>query len=447
MLRQLTNPFAYLPINTELFSPEDAGSGAGADDSLETLELLNAEEPDEEPLNLSDKEDDAKSATSFEDRGDENDSKESEEDAEEELDEKEVEDELKEIEEELKGPSEEDLELTTPVRRREILKKYPNLFKDFPYLEKAYYREQQFTELLPTVQDAKIAVEKSRVLDKIEKDVMNGNIAEILTAAKAESQEAFLKIADNYLPALKQADQQAYFHVLGNVVKDTIITMVKEARNLGESGQPLQMAAQVLNQFVFGSSNFTNPEPLYKAPDPKTQTIEQQRKTEEQQQLRGKYETVKGELQTKADNVLKSTIDQHIDPKKSMTDYVRTNATRDAKENLEKLIGQDQRFMGLLDQLWEKAYQKGFDKESTDRIKSAYLSKAKTLLPSVIKKARYDALKGLGRTVRSSEKTEQTDKKGPITPGKSTAPVSGKSNFKKASDIPKGMSTLDVLNS
>ena len=36
----------------------------------------------------------------------------------------------------------------TPVRRKEILAKYPKLFKDFPYLEKAYYREQQFTEVL-----------------------------------------------------------------------------------------------------------------------------------------------------------------------------------------------------------------------------------------------------------------------------------------------------------
>jgi hypothetical protein len=50
--------------------------------------------------------------------------------------------ELKEIEEELEPPTEEQLELVTPVRRKEILTKYPNLFKDFPYLEKAYYREQ-----------------------------------------------------------------------------------------------------------------------------------------------------------------------------------------------------------------------------------------------------------------------------------------------------------------
>ena len=104
------------------------------------------------------------------------------------------------------------------------------------------------------------------------------------------------------------------------------------------------------------------------------------------------------------------------------------------------LISKDARFRSLLDKLWEKAFQNDFDKESTDRIKSAYLSKAKTLLPSVIKKARNDALRS-----RSGEVSEDilAEKKGPIAQGKSTSHPSGK--FKKASDIPRGMSTLDVL--
>jgi len=130
-----------------------------------------------------------------------------------------------------------------------------------------------------------------------------------------------------------------------------------------------------------------------------------------------------------------------------MTDFVKTHATREALETLEGLISKDTRFRGLLDRLWEKAAEKNFDKESTDRIKSAYLSKAKTLLPTVIKKARNEALKG--RKVSESDddtdilETKTSDKRGPITPGRSTSPSSGK--LKSAKDIPRGMSTLDVL--
>ena len=207
-------------------------------------------------------------------------------------------DELAEIEEELEGPKEEDLELTTPVRRREILSKYPKLFKDFPYLEKAYYREQQFTELLPTIQDAQAAVNKARILDSVEQQVMNGDITTVLQAAKQENPESFNRIADNYLPALRQVDQQAYFHVLGNVIKDTIVTMVREGRALGEQGAPLTAAANVLNQFVFGSQNFTPPTMLSRQQDPQINQAQEMLRQQQQQQFYGQFESTKEDLQT-----------------------------------------------------------------------------------------------------------------------------------------------------
>jgi hypothetical protein len=414
-----------------LFMPEDSGSGGGSDESTEdTFELLNTEDEPQEEEPAEDLLD-----TSTPEIKDEEEDEET----------KEVDDELKEIEEELKGPTEEDLELTTPVRRKEILAKYPKLFKDFPYLEKAYYREQQFTEVFPTIPDAKIAADKARVMDQLDQNIMNGDISNVLAATKAENIEAFYKLADNYLPALKKVDKQAYFHVLGNVVKDTIITMIREGKALGPQGEPLTAAANILNQFVFGSQQFTPPQNLSRQQDPREQDIENRQHQEYQQRVMGAFESTRDQLQTKADNVLKSTIDQHIDPNGSMSDYVRGKAVQDAKDTLENLIGKDARFVGLLDKLWEKAFEKGFDKESTDRIKAAYLSKAKTLLPSVIKKARNDALRGSSSRSSNSEETlrQPASKKGPITPGKSTTPSSGK--FKKPSDIPKGMSTLDVL--
>jgi hypothetical protein len=221
--------------------------------------------------------------------------------------------------------------------------------------------------------------------------------------------------------------------------------MVKEGRQLGDQGAPLTAAANVLNQFVFGSQQFTPPRGLSRPVNPEDASRQQQIQREEQQRFRGAFESTRDELQTKADNVLKSTISQHIDPKNSMTDYVKGHAVNEAHDILENLIAKDTRFRGLLDRLWEKAYEQRFSKESTDRIKSAYLSKAKTLLPSVIKTARNNALKGLARRNSEEDTIELTPKKGPITPGRSTGPSSGK--IKKASDIPKNMSTLDVLMS
>jgi hypothetical protein len=350
-------------------------------------------------------------------------------------------DELEELEQELEPPTEEQLELVTPVRRREILAKYPQLFKDFPYLEKAYYREQQFTELLPTIDDARAAVEAKNVLDRFEADVMKGNTEAILKAVKTDSPKGFAKIVDDYLPTLARVDEQAYFHVLGNVTKHTIVAMVKEARASGN--EALQSAAQLLNQFVFGTSDFKPPTNLSKA-EPESDGKDKELERREQQFTRQQFESARGDLNTRINNTLSNTIDANIDPKKSMTDYVRKNASREALEMLESVLSKDSRFQTLKDKLWEAAFNEHFSKVSVDRIKSAYLSRAKTLLPSVIKKARMDALRGLGKRV---EEEETTPNKGPmpVNRPRSNEPSKG-GKIKDAKDIPKGMRTIDFLN-
>ena len=72
------------------------------------------------------------------------------------------------------------------------------------------------------------------------------------------------------------------------------------------------------------------------------------------------------------------------------------------------------------------------------------MSKAKTVLPDVIKKSRNEALKGLGK--RTKETTEETkDKRGLLPVGKSTA-IKDSGKITNVKDIPKGMTTLEFFN-
>src|SRR5215469_7143808 len=68
-----------------------------------------------------------------------------------------------EIEEEVKL-NDDDIDIDSPVKRKELLAAYPDIFKKFPYLEKSMYREQQYSELFPTMSDAKVAAERSQIL-------------------------------------------------------------------------------------------------------------------------------------------------------------------------------------------------------------------------------------------------------------------------------------------
>jgi hypothetical protein len=400
------------------------------DSDDEEEEVIKLEKPKKEEKKTDDKEED----------------KESDEDKEEDEEDEEDED-LKALEEELEEPDDEKLELVTPVRRREILAKYPTLFKEFPYLERAYYREQAFTEIYPTVDEAKEALEKSQTLDNLEQSLLKGSSSDLLKSVKEHDTNSFYKIVDNYLPNLAEVDKDAYYHVLGTVLKDTVVSMVQESRK--SQNDVLQSAAQVLHQFVFGSSEFEPAKPLAKIEDKKDNSIDEERR----QFIKERFEVTKGELSTKIDNVLKSTISANIDPKDSMSDYVRRNATRDALEELQTLVTSDKRFKIILDKLWENAFKSNFSKSSVDSIKSAYLGRAKTLLPTVIKKARNEALKGTSRKAARDESneddsTEKVESKRRGHPAVGRTPNSSpKSDKEKAKAIPSNVRALDYLMS
>lgn len=439
----------FLQFNNKFLAVNDAPpTGGGAKDldsenlNADKLYDLLGEDDDESPIDLEDKGEKKapkapKEKVQKEDEDDEP-KPEGEDDGEEELDE------LAELEAELEGPSEEQLELMTPVRRKEILKEFPDLFKKFPYLEKAYYREQQFTEIYPTIDDARAAAEKSQALDRFESELMKGSSDNILKAIKEEDPNAFHKIVDNYMIALWNVDQMAYHHVVGNINKTLVASMITEGRKLNNDA--LQQAAAIVQQYVFGNSEWQPPTRLAKdANNPDRQNLD----TERQQFLQQRFETARDELTTRVNNSLASTIEQNIDPKSAMTSYVKNAACADAMRTLQKLLNNDSRFQSIKNRLWENAAQNNYNKASVDRIKSAIAAKAKSLLPTVIKKARIEALKGLGKRVKDDTEDVNDGTTRPNKDRKTTSSSNsgrGDNYREKAKAIPRGTSTLDYLN-
>lgn len=351
-----------------------------------------------------------------------------------------------ELEQELEEPKEEDLELIEPPKRKEILAAFPDLFKKFPQLEQSMYREREYSKILPTLDDARQAVEKSETLDTYEREIMSGSTESLLTTVKDNDKEAFAKLIDNYLPNLYKVDQHSYYHTIGNVIKHTIISMVRDSKD--QNNEELSQAAAIINQYMFGTNQFTHPQKLSK----EDVAVEGNKEKEEEINKREKeflerqFDSARNDLGTKVDNILKASVDRAIDPNNSMTEYVKRNATREVLEGLESLVSKDTRFLAIYDKLWERAIDSEFNSESLDTIKSAYLSKARTLLPILIRRARNEALRGLNRKV--TDDTEK-DKRGHLPVGKtrtSTSLASGSAKGNEAKQIPKGMSTLDYLS-
>lgn len=423
-------------FNVFLYSaPEEkVGGGGGAIENknlgVSGMVSLMEEDDKEEPIKL---------VEDKEEKKEEEPIKLVEEEKEEGEEETEGEDELKELEDELKEPDEDKLELITPARRKDILKEFPDVFKKFPYLEHAYYRDQQFSEMFATPKEAKDTIDKAQILDQFDSDLKQGNIETALKAVKGSGEIAFNKLVDDYLPNLARIDKDAYHHVIGNILKTTAIQMIEDGRSSGN--EELLDAAKVMYKFIFPSDKqIMRPSVMSKPEDNK----EEDRISEREQAInKREFERARDELTVRVTNTLKSTIEANIDPKGSMTDYVKKNASRDCYEKLESLLNSDKRLGVLIDRLWESAFKENFSKSAMDKIKTAYNSRAKSLLPTVIKQARQEALKSSGK------REESTDRKGPIAVGKSASSSqnSGKSSEQKAKEIPADVSSRDYLMS
>lgn len=409
------------------YSPDDA-IGMTVDD-------IFAELGKDEPIELEDKK--------KEEKPKEKDKEESEEESEEE--EKKDKD-LDELEDELKDekePEEAELELVTPVSRKEILKKYPNIFKEFPGLQKAYYREQQYTEIYPTLDEAREANEKAQALDNFEIDLGKGDTTKILKAIKDNDPQAFNQLADNYLNILKSVDEKSYNVVVGNVVSYAIYQIAKEGQD--SQNEEMVNAAKALNKFFFNKNQWVPPQKLSSDKPKEDNTEKNQLENERKQFMKERYESVSADLYTKVNNAIRATIDQHIDPRDSMPPYVKKNAVKDALELVNEMMVKDKRFIAIKDKLWEKAASNKFNESSISDLKRAFLGRAKALLPVAIKQARIEALKGIGKRVKS-EKVNGDDE---VDDTEATPPKNNeqrRSNSKSSSNGPKpGESSLEFL--
>lgn len=435
-------------LNLEpFFFPEDVidkapdAKGINTNDKDDVVKFLG-EEDDDEPIDLESKKKDKKEDKEDKKEGkkDKDEDKDEEEDTEEE-DEDEEDDDLAELEDDLEEPDEEMLELTTPVSRREILKEFPKLFEKFPYLEKAYYREQQYTKLFPNPSDAKVAIDKADTWDKFENDLGNGDTEKMLTAVKQASPKAFNKLVDNYLETLSKVDKSAYEHVFGNITKHIIYSMVSRGKK--NNDEDLVSAAEMLNKFMFNSDEYEPPKKLSTEED--KDSADNKIKNERAEFLKERFGVASSELTDRVNTIFKATIEGNIDKKDSMTPFVKKAATKEALDTLENLINRDTRFKSLVDRLWESAIENNFNKDSMDKLKKAFVSKARTLLPSVLKKARMEASRGTGKKVKDKDENDNDSEDSKDTKESSDRSSRTPRKAAKGSEIPKGMSSLEYL--
>ena len=297
-----------------------------------------------------------------------------------------------EDEDELKVEDDDELEFQDVPKRQEILAAFPDIFKKFPGIQSALYREDKYTRIFPSIKEAETAKDRLVTFGRIENDLLSGNIGNLLATVKQTDSKAFNKISGTLLQTLNAVDKEAYFGTVNHVLQHAITGAFKAGKDMaGEDGEQLQIAAQLLNKFLYGSTNIKEPEAQKEEkPDPR----EEQLKARETEFQKNQLDIAVNDVTSKTNNVIKNAVTKYIDPKGLMGDYVKKTAIKDVIAAIDSEISDDKRFRQNLDLLWMDAAKNNYSSESKDRIRKAILKKVQSVIPGHVKKVRADAIKG-----------------------------------------------------
>lgn len=326
--------------------------------------------------------------------------------------------------------------------RKEVLEKFPDLYKTFPGLEKAVYKEIKYSEIFPTVIEAKNAAAALRDYIGFENSLRSGDSELLFNALKKTDAGAFNKFTDNMLGTLSKVDKEAYNGVLNNVLKSYLYSAFEWGKKNGD--EQLQIASQLLHRLTYGSANIEPlPEKKQETIDPREQEIIRKQQEFNAIQLRNAEQDVN----SRAHNTIRATIDKYIDPRNSMSPYVREKAMEDAHMAVNNVLMNDTQFRAFLDRLWQKSQQEGYSQQTRDKIKEALTARAQSVLGAIIKDVRNKAIK-------NSPARKAAENEAPLSRQRASVRNNdGGGNDRPTKPSPdekaswRNKSTLDILNS
>ena len=277
---------------------------------------------------------------------------------------------VEEEEEEIEEETEEEEQITRPSWKT-IKEKYPELAKDKDF-KNVFFRDKEFTQLFPTVQDAKDSFEKSQLLEMLDGSLSQGDPSQFLDALAAPTKQKF---AQNILPALHALDKNL-FKV---ATQPLIFEMLNEIHAIGEKNSDENLQISVKNIAKVLTGKFEVPpraqKPGNSEPDPEKQALLERTRTLEANQRNQFFE--------KADNSIKKqlikTIEDGLDPKNELSDFTKQALIDKILEETKSSVASDQAFAAKMKHLAKQAEKAGYPPDYMPRFISAYLGRARQL--------------------------------------------------------------------
>lgn len=318
-------------------------------------------------------------------------------------------DEFSETLEDEAGDTEEEPETETEVEEDEDTKKLnlyqslkkssPEVLKAHPELKEILVRENKYSEVFDTPEQAAQVALRAQGLIDLEAKILEGDSKVLLSSLERVNKEQFLDFVHNFLPTLNEVSKDTYTEVMRGPIKR--IFQAAFAGGSRSQNENLKNAALVLNDYFFDD------EPIDKTTPGRTKSEESPEIKAAREQANQVQQRLYTNFRADVSEVYESKLSKDIAASYSTlkeSEFTKRALVKETEKTLNELLSSDKRHQANMASLWRQAQAAGFSREYKAKIYSAALSKAKALLPTarkmVIASARTNkATLGVGKPV------------------------------------------------
>ncbi len=318
----------------------------------------------------------------------------------------------------------------------DIKKEFPEFFKKFPSMEHMLFREKEYSQLFPTVAEAKDAAESAQALDDFRTDLFTGS-GEKFTLALKEAGE-LEKFSQNFLTNLQKTDKDGYWNAITPTLENLVKGFMREGKRRND--QNLIASAENLSIYLFDTDEVAKGTKTMipaKAAEDKRVT-DKLADIDRQQSNNFRIDVLKG-ISEEIDPIIGLGKMQNIKP------TMQKILNKQILDEVDDVISKDQSHMNYVNGLWKRA--KGnYTNEIKSKIISAYLERAKSLVPSIRRRVLADVL-GMSaeRSREVKEQNQRTQQR--REPGSQGRPAGSSARVHSAKSIDwNKTSDMDLLN-
>jgi hypothetical protein len=305
-----------------------------------------------------------------------------------ELEDEEIDDDKDSTEEDEEKEDKEE-EVLARVDYKDIVKEFPDLFKKHPTLKHAFFREQQFSEVFPTVEEAKKALDAQTAYEEITEAVLSGDAGKFIKELASENREGLENFSKNFLPSLRETSKDIYLDTVTPVVAQYIRNVYSHGAS--EKDDNIKNAAKIVHKILFGGAyeDIEKDAPLVSKERSKD---EEKLEKDKQNYLNSKYQDLYKQVTSECYSGLEKEIDKGLDDLSKTKPGLKKLLAKDIKARVFEEMEKDKNYLSRMETLWKRESRNAFSGTHRNSFLTTFLGKAKAIIPKLRAEARKEAL-------------------------------------------------------